>query len=101
MMTFTIRDFRSRPREIQEAMHTVSEALLTSNGHPIALMFPVDAEEIDEAVAAWRNARAVRALDALRAQARESGTYRMTQGEIQKLVKKTRQARHESTTAGS
>lgn len=93
MKTFTIRDFRTRPRQVQEAMREVSEAVLTSNGRPVALLVPVDASSLDGQLLALRNARAVRALADLREQARETGAERMRPAEIDALIAKTRKAR--------
>src|SRR5690242_12495458 len=56
MKTVTIRDFRSRPRAVRQALSGEREAILTANGQPIALLVPVDAETIDETAAAIRRA---------------------------------------------
>lgn len=97
--TFTIRDFRSRPRQVQEAVKRETEAVLTSNGRPFALLVTVDAGSLDEELAALRDARAARALDALRAQAAKTGTDRIGPDEIDRVIRKSRRARRGSATA--
>lgn len=93
MKTFTIRDFRTRPRQVQEAMRREPEAVLTSNGRPVALIVPVDAGSLDDELAALRNARAVRALADLREQARKVGASQMSPAAIDSLIAGTRKAR--------
>ena len=48
MKTLTIRDFRTRPRQAQKALADEGEALLTSNGRPVALMLRVDSDSLDQ-----------------------------------------------------
>lgn len=93
MKTFTIRDFRTRPRQVQEALREEAEAVLTSNGRPVALIVPVDAGSLDGELAALRNARAVLALAELRHQAGRTGIGRMNSSEIDALIGKSRKAR--------
>ena len=50
MKTVTIRDFRSRPKQVREALKKEKEAVLTANGQPVALMIPVDAGSVDQAL---------------------------------------------------
>jgi len=82
MKTVTIRDFRSRPRAVQQALLGEREAVLTSNGQPIALLVPVDAGTVDETAEAIRRARAMRAIEAIRRKAARDGTDRLTMREI-------------------
>ena len=82
MKTVTIRDFRSRPRAVRQALSGEREAILTANGQPIALLVPVDAATGDEAAAAIRRARAMRAVQAIRHKAAHDGADRLTMREI-------------------
>ncbi len=82
MKTVTIRDFRSRPRAVRQALSGELEAVLTSNGQPIALLVPVDAATVDETAEDIRRARAMRALQAIRRKAARDGTDRLTMREI-------------------
>lgn len=82
MKTVTIRDFRSRPRAVRQALSGEREAVLTSNGQPIALLVPVDAATVDETAEDIRRARAMRALQAIRRKAALDGTDRLTMRQI-------------------
>jgi len=93
MKTVTIRDFRTRPKQLREALRREREAVLTANGRPVAVMIPVDAGSIDQTLETLRRARALEALRAIRA-----NSPRMAAKDIDAIIAKTRRAR--SRTAG-
>ena len=93
MKTFTIRDFRSKPRAVQTELRNVSEAVLTSNGRPVALLVPVDAGSLDGQLDALRNARAVQALHGLREDAKAAGVDSLSGEGVDDLIRKSRRSR--------
>ena len=93
MKTVTIRDFRTRPKQVRDALKREREAVLTANGKPVALMIPVDAGTIDETVETLRRARGLEAVRALRRESRERGLDRLSGRDIDDIVRKTRRAR--------
>jgi len=94
MKTLTIRDFRSRPRQAQKVLADAGEALLTSNGRPVAILLKVDSDSVDETLETVRRARALRALSEIRRSVRERGLdRRLGMGRIDELVARTRKAR--------
>ena len=88
MKTVTIRDFRTRPKQLREALRREREAVLTANGRPVAVMIPVDAGSIDQTLETLRRARALEALRAIRAE-----SPRMAAKDIDAIIAKTRRAR--------
>lgn len=93
MKTLTIRDFRTRPRQAQRDLVESGEALLTSNGRPVALMLRVDGESLEETVAMMRRARGLQALDAARLEARRAGLNRISMKEVDLVIARTRRER--------
>jgi len=93
MKTVTIRDFRTRPKQVREALKGERETVLTSNGRPVALMIPVDTGSIDETLETLRRARALEAARTIRADSRKRGIDRMPMKEIDAIITKTRKAR--------
>ena len=93
MKTLMIRDFRTRPRRAQEKLIEEGEALLTSNGRPIALMLAVDGESLDETLEVVRRARALQALREIRREAGERGSDRLRMREIDSIIARTRKER--------
>ena len=93
MKTLTIRDFRTRPREAQKTIATEGEALLTSNGRPVALMLGVDGDSLEESLETVRRARALQALRKIRKRSRVRGLDKLGMKQIDAIIAKTRRAR--------
>jgi antitoxin (DNA-binding transcriptional repressor) of toxin-antitoxin stability system len=96
MKTVTIRDFRTRPKQVREALKREREAVLTANGRPVALMIPVDAGSIDRTLETLRRARALEALRAIRQESQRGGLARMSSTKIDAIIAKTRKTRARS-----
>jgi prevent-host-death family protein len=93
MKTVTIRDFRTRPRQVREALRHEREAVLTVNGRPVAVLIPADAGTIDETLEAVRRARGLEALRAIRRESRAAGRGRLTGRDIDAVIARTRRSR--------
>lgn len=93
MKTVTIRDFRTRPKQVRDALRREREAVLTVNGSPVAVMISVDAGSLDETLETLRRARALEALRLIREQSRRKGLSKLSTREIDAIIKKTRKAR--------
>jgi antitoxin (DNA-binding transcriptional repressor) of toxin-antitoxin stability system len=93
MKTVTIRDFRTRPKQVRDALKREREAVLTANGRPVAVMIPVDAGSIDRTLETLRRARALEALRAIRRESQRRGLSRLPAKHIDAIVAKTRKAR--------
>jgi antitoxin (DNA-binding transcriptional repressor) of toxin-antitoxin stability system len=97
MKTVTIRDFRTRPKQVRDALKKEKEAVLTANGRPVALMIPVDASTVDRTLETLRRARALEALRAIRQESRERGLDQLPTSKIDAIIKETRRARSSRT----
>ena len=95
MKTVTIRDMRSRPREVQQALAEGSDALLTSNGRPVAVMIPVAADSMEETLDVLRRARALQTVAKMRQRATEQGRDRLTMREIDAEIQTVRGQRRD------
>jgi PHD/YefM family antitoxin component YafN of YafNO toxin-antitoxin module len=93
MKTVTIRDFRTRPKQVRDALKMEKEAVLTANGQPVAVMISVDAGTVDQTLETLRRARGLEALRAIRQESRERGLDRLSSREIDGIIQETRRAR--------
>jgi prevent-host-death family protein len=93
MKTVTIRDFRTRPRQLREALRHEHEAVLTVSGRPVAVLIPVDAATIDETLETVRRARGLEALRAIRAESQRAGRGRLAARDIEAIIARTRRSR--------
>src|SRR5262249_23946791 len=82
MKTVTIRDFRTRPRAVREALSKESKALLTVNGRPLAVLLPVNAETYDRTLDVVSRAEALQLLNQFRDRAKATGRDRIGMEEI-------------------
>jgi len=82
MKTFTIRDFRTRPRAVREALSKESKALLTVSGRPVAVLLPVNAETYDQTLDVVGRAQALQALSQIRQRAAATGRDKISMREI-------------------
>lgn len=93
MKTLTIRDLRTRPREAQKTLATAGEAILTSNGRPVALMLRVDGDTLEETMETVRRARSLQALREIRREAKARGLDRLSVKGIDAIIARSRKAR--------
>lgn len=97
MKVVTIRELRTRPRQVRESPAQEREAILTVNGRPVAVLLPVDAGTVDETVETVRRVRALEALRAVRRESQARGTAQTSAEEIDDLIVRTRRARRRRT----
>jgi antitoxin (DNA-binding transcriptional repressor) of toxin-antitoxin stability system len=93
MKTVSIRELRNRPGVTRHELTEAHEAVLTSNGRPVALMLSVSDETLDETLQAVRLARAQLALRALRRESRSHGLDRLSSKKIDAIINETRRDR--------
>ena len=93
MKFVTIRDLRSKSRQIQNDLPKYKEMILTSNGKPIAIMTTISEESLEESLSAIRRARVVKAVTDLQLQSVKSGKYMMPARDIESEIRGVRKAR--------
>lgn len=95
MKFVSVRDLKTNTAEVWEQLAR-EEMVITSNGHPIALMTGIGGENLEEILGAIRRARAQVAIRSLRQQAEEHGLDRLTATEIHQEIRSTRRQRKKS-----
>ncbi len=93
MKFVTIRDLRSKSRQIQIDLPKYKEMILTSNGKPIAIMSVITEESLEDSLLAIRRARAINAVTSLQLQGARSGRYMMPANEIEAQIMEARSRR--------
>lgn len=89
----TVRDLRSRGREIWKALRAGEEAVLTRNGNPVALLVGVQEGRLEETVRLVRRARAQAAVSRMRERARDLGLDKLSDADIEAEIQAARRAR--------
>jgi prevent-host-death family protein len=93
MRFVTVRDLRSRPRDVWQALRDSNELVITSNGKPVAILTPTSEEKLEESLAALRRARAVQAVSGLQQQSIRRGTARTTPRKVDQIIHRVRRER--------
>jgi antitoxin (DNA-binding transcriptional repressor) of toxin-antitoxin stability system len=93
MKTVTIRDFRTRPRQVREALRGEQMAVLTANGRPVAVMVPVEADSVDATLDLLRRARGLEALATIQRASKGRGLDRMSPTAIDDVIARVRRRR--------
>lgn len=93
MRFFSVRDLRSKGRQVWKELESEKELIVTSNGRPIALLTGVTEENFEQTLRDLRRARALRAVDEIQRRSVEAGLDRMTDKEIEIEIRQARRAR--------
>ena len=89
----SIRDLRTTPAQVWQTLSAAGEVVITNNGRPQALMIQVDAQTLEETLAAVRQANAQRSLARLQADSVAAGLDAMTMDEIDAEIAAARSER--------
>jgi prevent-host-death family protein len=93
MNLITVRDLRNSPGKIWRRLSRERELIVTSKGRPIALLTPINEDDVEGTLAALRRARAQVAVSRMREASAVAGADRMTLDEINEEIRQTRQER--------
>ncbi len=88
-----VRKLRLQPAEVWKTLKKDKELIVTNNGNPIAFMTPINSENLEETMLAFRRARAFQALNSIQREAVASGKSKITNAEIDKEIKTVRKKR--------
>ncbi|BCV24019.1 type II toxin-antitoxin system Phd/YefM family antitoxin [Gelria sp. Kuro-4] len=92
MKYISIRDLRNRASEVWNDLAKEKDLVLTSNGRPMAILSSIEPDNVDEALAALRRARAVLAVKNLQTQSVAQGTDKLTDDEIKAEIAAVRRS---------
>ncbi|MHB1347874.1 MAG: type II toxin-antitoxin system Phd/YefM family antitoxin [Candidatus Humimicrobiaceae bacterium] len=93
MKFVSVRDFRIRPGDVWKQLKIYKDIVITSNGKPIAIINPVEDENLENSIAALRRARALLALEEIQKKAELKALDKLTEDEIEEEIKSARSER--------
>jgi len=91
MKMVTVREFRANPGRSLKTGKKTEDVVLTNNGKPVALLWPVNEENLEESLKMARRIRFDLALHNIRVRAVRNGLDKMTMDEINSIVDEVRQ----------
>lgn len=93
MKFVSVRDLRGRSAEIWRELPGEREMVITSNGRPIAILATVGESNLEESLAAFRQARAIEAVSSMQRRASATGAEAITAADIEDEISAVRAAR--------
>jgi len=93
MKFLSVRDLRGKSAEVWKELPNEREMIITSNGRPIAILAAITESNLEESLAAFRQARAVKAVATLQRRSADQGTDKITMDEIDAEIKNVRKKR--------
>jgi antitoxin (DNA-binding transcriptional repressor) of toxin-antitoxin stability system len=94
MMKFvSVRDLRGKAADIWRELPEEREMVITSNGRPIAILAAVGESDLEEALAAFRKARAIDAVASLQLRSVSAGRDALTAEDVEAEIATVREAR--------
>jgi len=93
MKFVSVRDLRGKSAEVWRDLPNEREMIITSNGRPIAILAAISESNLEESLAAFRQARAVEAVATLQRRSADQGTDKITMSEIDAEIKNVRKKR--------
>lgn len=90
MKFLSVRDLRGKSAKVWKELSDAKEMIVTSNGRPIAILASIGESNVEESLAAFRQARAIAAVAALQRRSVEQGTDRFSPEEIEEEIRAVR-----------
>ncbi len=97
MKFLSVRDLRGNSARVWRELPGEREMVVTSNGRPVAVLTAVDAGNVEQSLAAWRQVRATQAISDIQRQSVRNGTAALSMDEIDDEIAKVRQLREQRT----
>lgn len=93
MKFLSVRDLRGKSAEIWRELPVEQEMVITSNGHPVAILTAVDETNVEKALVAWRQVRAMQAVVSIQQESMRQETDNIGIDEIDAEIKESRRMR--------
>lgn len=93
MKFVSVRDLRGKSGDIWRELPDEGEMIVTSNGRPIAILSAVGESNLEESLAAIRQARAVEAVAAIQRRSAAVGADQFTDEDVAAEIAAVRRAR--------
>ena len=90
MKFLSVRELRGKAAKVWKDLPGEKEMVVTSNGRPIAILASIGESNVEESLAAFRQARAIAAVAALQRRSAEQGIDRISPEEIDEEIRAVR-----------
>jgi len=94
MKFVSVREFRIKPGDIWKQLKVDKDIIITSNGKPIAILNPIEQDDLENSLITLRRARALLAMENIQKEAISKGLDKISEEEIEEEIKVMRQERN-------
>jgi antitoxin (DNA-binding transcriptional repressor) of toxin-antitoxin stability system len=82
MKFLSIRDLKTKSSQVWQDLPDLKEMIVTNNGRPIALLTPVNENNLEQVLTAFRRARATQAVASIQYESTQKKTDKISIAEI-------------------
>ncbi len=82
MKFLSVRDLKTKSSQVWKELPDQREMVVTSNGRPIALLSSINENDLEQALTAFRHARATNAVAIIQYESAQKGTDKISMDEI-------------------
>jgi antitoxin (DNA-binding transcriptional repressor) of toxin-antitoxin stability system len=93
MRFLSVRDLRSKSAQVWHDLPAERELIITNNGRPIAILAAINESNLEESLAAFRQARAVEAVASLQLLSARQSTDAISMDDIDAEIRAVRKNR--------
>ena len=93
MKFVSVRDLRGKSADIWRELPEQREMVITSNGRPVAILAAVNESNLEESLAAFRQARAIDSVASVQRRSVARGADALTSDDIDAEIAAVREAR--------
>jgi threonine synthase len=93
MKFVTVRDFRTKPKDVWKELSDENTITITLNGKPVAIMLSTNPETYEKSLDILRRVKAEQAVMSIQEESVRRGLNKMTDEEIEAEIKAARESR--------
>ena len=93
MKFLSVRDLKTKSSQVWKELPDQKEMVITSNGRPIAILSATNGDTLEQVLSAFRQARAMQAVNSIQYESIRKGTDSITMEEIENEIKAVRSER--------
>jgi len=93
MKFLSVRDLKTKSSQVWKELPDQKEMVITSNGRPIAVLSAINGDTLEQVLSAFRQARAMQAVNSIQYESIRKGTDSITMEEIENEIKAVRSER--------
>ena len=93
MKFLSVRDLKTKSSQVWKELPDQKEMVITSNGRPIAILSATNGDTLEQVLSAFRQARAMQAVNSIQYESTRKGTDSITMEEIENEIKAVRSER--------